>query len=126
VKGNSDRRYSGKMSGDRYLGNTKKTEVHDLDNEQTSCQIDEIINAGHDKPFTLLSTAQATAMTIAHTAWADRHDSAGEIFGSRPRRFVDGRSQPDNRCDDDLMMVIPMYWDVFISHASEDKILLGA
>lgn len=54
------RRYSGKMCGDRYLGNIKKNEVHDLDNEQTSCKIDEIINAGLDKPFTLLSTAQAT------------------------------------------------------------------
>jgi hypothetical protein len=39
------RRWTGRMNGERYLGNTSKTEVHDLDNEQTGankCQIDEI------------------------------------------------------------------------------------
>lgn len=55
------RRYTGNMNGERYLANTSpsKKEVHDLDNEKTNCQIDEIIDAGHDKPYTLLSTAQA-------------------------------------------------------------------
>ena len=54
------RRYKGNMNGEQYLGNTKSTEVHDLDNEQTGpseCQIDEIIKAGHDKPFTSLASA---------------------------------------------------------------------
>lgn len=55
------RRYKkGNMDGERYLGNTAKLEVHDLDNEDTSgngCQIDEIIAAGHDKPFSSLSAA---------------------------------------------------------------------
>jgi len=47
------RRYSGHMNGERYLANTSpsKLEVHDLDNEKVSCQIDEIIKAGHDKPY---------------------------------------------------------------------------
>ena len=48
------RRYTGNMNGEQYLGNTNKTEVHDLDNEKTGsnqCQIDEIIKAKHDKPF---------------------------------------------------------------------------
>ena len=34
------------MNGERYLGNTAKKEVHDLDNEKNGgneCQIDEII-----------------------------------------------------------------------------------
>jgi len=56
------RRYSGKMNGEQYLGNTAKREVHDLDNEKTGanqCQIDEIIRAGNDKPFTSLSAANA-------------------------------------------------------------------
>lgn len=53
------RRYTGHMSGERYLGNTNKYEVHDLDNEKTNCQIDEIIKAGHDKPFNSLSEAKA-------------------------------------------------------------------
>lgn len=51
------RRYTGNMNGERYLANTSKTEVHDLDNEQTNCQIDEIIRAGNDKPYTSQKTA---------------------------------------------------------------------
>jgi hypothetical protein len=45
------------MNGERYCGNTDKKEVHDLDNEKTNCQIDEIIAAGHDKPFKTLDEA---------------------------------------------------------------------
>lgn len=53
------RRYRGNMNGERYLANTSSTklEVHDLDNEKTNCQIDEIIDAGHDKPYTSLQAA---------------------------------------------------------------------
>jgi len=50
------RRWTGHMSGERYLGNTNKTDVHDLDNEKAAanqCQIDEIIRAGNDKPSKL-------------------------------------------------------------------------
>jgi len=56
------RRYSGNMQGERYCGNVHKMEVHDLDNEKTNCQIDEIIRAGHDKPFTTLEAARAAGM----------------------------------------------------------------
>lgn len=54
------RRYSGNMNGERYLANTSpsKREVHDLDNEKTQCQIDEIIRAGNDKPYTSLDAAR--------------------------------------------------------------------
>ena len=47
------------MNGERYLANksTSKREVHDLDNEKTSCQIDEIILAKNDKPYTSLDAA---------------------------------------------------------------------
>lgn len=31
-----------RCNGKQYLGNSNKMEVHDLDNEQTNCQIDEI------------------------------------------------------------------------------------
>lgn len=44
------RRYFGN-NGERYCGNTKSREVHDLDNERANCQIDEIIRAGHARPF---------------------------------------------------------------------------
>ena len=53
------RHYSGHMNGEKYLANTSlsKLEVHDLDNENTNCQIAEIIKAGHDKPYNSLEVA---------------------------------------------------------------------
>lgn len=51
------RRYTGNMNGERYLANTNTKEVHDLDNETSDCQIDKIIKAGHDKPYTSLTSA---------------------------------------------------------------------
>ncbi|MDP9190190.1 MAG: hypothetical protein M3P06_00620 [Acidobacteriota bacterium] len=54
------RRNKGNMNGERYLGNTSKKRVHDLDNEQTGkdeCQIDEIIAAKNDTPFQSLDAA---------------------------------------------------------------------
>jgi hypothetical protein len=49
------------MNGEQYLANTSpsKKEVHDLDNEKTACQIDDIIQAKHDKPYTSQSAANA-------------------------------------------------------------------
>ncbi len=57
------RRYTGHMNGERYLANTRQgsREVHDLDNEKTGtnqCQINEIINAGNDKPYNSLDAAK--------------------------------------------------------------------
>jgi len=53
------RRWKGHMNGERYLANTSPTklEVHELDAETTQCQIDEIIRAGHDKPYGTLEAA---------------------------------------------------------------------
>ncbi len=51
------RRHSGNMNGERYCGNSHKMEVHDLDDENTNCQIDEIIRAGNDRPFSNLDSA---------------------------------------------------------------------
>jgi hypothetical protein len=56
------RRYTGHMNGEQYLANKSpsKKEVHDLDNEKTGanqCQIDEIIEAGNDKPYNSKSEA---------------------------------------------------------------------
>ena len=55
------RRYRGNMNGERYLANKSpsKKEVHDLDNEKTLCQIDEVIRAGHDEPYSTLAAAHA-------------------------------------------------------------------
>ena len=70
------RRRTGNMNGERYLANTSKSklEVHDLDNEQTKCQIDEIIKAGHDKPYNSLSSAQA-----------DGYDNCAHCIGGSTR-----------------------------------------
>ena len=54
------RRKTGNMNGEQYLGNKSNKEVHDLDNEKSGknqCQIDEIIDAKNDKPYTSLTTA---------------------------------------------------------------------
>lgn len=43
-----------RRNNERFLGNTDKMEVHDLDNEKhgpNECQINEIIKAGHAKTF---------------------------------------------------------------------------
>ena len=53
------RRYDSPLYGNKYCGNTNTTEVHDLDNEQTNCQIDEIIRAGHAKVFHFDTLTQA-------------------------------------------------------------------
>jgi hypothetical protein len=55
------RRHSGHMNGERYLANASpsKREVHDLDQETPQCQINAIIAAGHDRPFTSLEAARA-------------------------------------------------------------------
>ena len=55
------RRHTGNMNGERYLANRSPTkrEVHDLDNEQSRCQIDEIIRAGNDVPYTSHAAAKA-------------------------------------------------------------------
>ncbi len=45
------------LFGLRYCGNTNTMEVHDLDNEQTQCQIDKIIEGDHATPFNELSDA---------------------------------------------------------------------
>jgi len=54
------------MNGEQFLGNENTTEAHDLDNEQTNCQIDEIIRAGHDRPFNSLGAAHAQGYDNCH------------------------------------------------------------
>jgi hypothetical protein len=71
------RRWRGNMNGEKYLGNINKKEVHDLDNEDTNangCQIDEIIRAGNDRPFTSLAPAHA-----------EGYDNCAKCLGSSTR-----------------------------------------
>lgn len=62
------RRYTGGMSGERYLANKSpsKREVHDLDNEQARCQIDEIIKAGNAVPYNSLEAAHRDGYDNCH------------------------------------------------------------
>lgn len=53
------RRTRGHMHGQRFLANTHTHEIHDLDNEKEVCRIDQIIDAGHDKPYIFLHQAHA-------------------------------------------------------------------
>jgi len=68
------RRQGSPLYGAKYCGNTSEMEVHDLDNEKTSCQINEIIAAGHAVPFNDLATA--------HTAG---HDNCAYCIGNSTR-----------------------------------------
>ena len=52
------RRKSHPLFGARYCGDLKKKEVHDLDNETTTCQVDKIIDSEYAIPFGALSTAR--------------------------------------------------------------------
>jgi hypothetical protein len=61
------RRYTGHMKGERYLGNMNKREVHDLDNEKVPCQIDEVIQAGHDRGYVSYQLAKAAGLD--NCAW---------------------------------------------------------
>ena len=60
------RRNKGNMNGERYLGNTNTKEVHDLDQENFLCRIDEIIAACHDLPFHTLQQAKAYGYDNCH------------------------------------------------------------
>lgn len=70
------RRNRGHMNGERYLANASasKREVHDLDNEKTNCQIDEIISAGNDRPYNSRDAANR-----------DGYDNCAYCIGSSTR-----------------------------------------
>jgi len=63
----------------RFMGNTNKKEVHDLDNEKTGrneCQIDEIIQAEHAVTFTPDTLSQAHS---------EDYDNCAHCIGSSRR-----------------------------------------
>lgn len=71
------RRFRGNMLGERYLANINTMEIHDLDQEDyspTGCQIDEIIDAKHDRPYNILE--------YAHT---DGYDNCAKCLGGSTR-----------------------------------------
>ncbi|MEZ4447296.1 MAG: hypothetical protein R3B72_49920 [Polyangiaceae bacterium] len=50
----------------RYLGNSSTKEVHDTNNEQTNCQLSEIV---HRKTFNPDTKAQANSEGYDNCAW---------------------------------------------------------
>lgn len=60
---------SSRPVGKRFLGNTNTMEVHDLNNEQTNCQIHEIIAAGHAVVFTPDTLDQAHSEGYDNCKW---------------------------------------------------------
>ena len=54
------RKYKGNMNGQKYIANMSpyRHEVHDLDNENRNCLVDEIIRSGQDKPYSSLLEAR--------------------------------------------------------------------
>ena len=55
-----------RQDGKRFLGNTNTKEVHDLDNENANCQIDEIIRADHAVTFNTLEEAKRAGYDNGH------------------------------------------------------------
>jgi hypothetical protein len=45
------------MNGEKYLGNTKSKEVHDLVREREQCKIDEVVYNENELPFSTLDKA---------------------------------------------------------------------
>jgi hypothetical protein len=45
------------MNGEKYLGNTKLKEVHDLVREREQCKIDEVVYNENELPFSTLDKA---------------------------------------------------------------------
>jgi len=62
------RRYGPPLYGARFCGNDSpsKMEVHDLDNETSQCQINEIVAAGHAQPFDTLDAAHSAGYDNCH------------------------------------------------------------
>lgn len=62
------RRPSPPLNGAQYCANKSPSskEVHDLDNENTNCQIDEILKAGNAVPYNSLSEAKAAGYDNCH------------------------------------------------------------
>ena len=52
------RRFDGNMNGERYCGDKKSMEIHDLDQETCMCHIDDVIAKHRDRPFLRITEAR--------------------------------------------------------------------
>jgi hypothetical protein len=60
------RRHGPPLYGSKYCGNTRTTEVHDLDRETENCLIEEIISSGRALSFHSLEDAQEAGFDKCH------------------------------------------------------------
>lgn len=60
---------SSRPTDEQFLGNSDTTEVHDLENEQTNCQIDELVDGGNGVVFTPDTLAQAHSEGFDNCHW---------------------------------------------------------
>lgn len=59
------------MSGERFLGNLDKLEVHDLDQETEECGIDRIIYGDRETPFRSASEARSRGYSLCEFCFGD-------------------------------------------------------
>ena len=88
------RKYKGNLNGERYVANTSpyKREVHDLDNENRNCMVDEIIRARQDKPFGTLEDARREEFSqcpfccsLVDNSTAQADSPSNPLFGIKSR-----------------------------------------
>ena len=71
------RRHRGKMNRERFCANTRTKVVHDLDNENDDCHIEEIMDHGDVRPFFSLEQAHMANYVNYHSCVVlsdDEHD----------------------------------------------------
>ena len=69
------RRYGSPYNGRKYIGNSNTKEVHNLDNEQTNCQINEI-KSDH------IVTFNPDSQSVANS---DGYDNCAHCIGNSKR-----------------------------------------
>lgn len=91
------RKYKGSLNGERYVANTSpyKREVHDLDNENRNCLVDEIIRSRQDKPFGSLEDARREEFVecpfcrpLIDNSTADPDPGTNALAGIKSRRVA--------------------------------------
>lgn len=91
------RKYKGNLNGERYVANTSpyKHEVHDLDNENRNCLVDDIIRSRQDKPFASLDDARREEFVecpfcceIIDNSMIEFNMQNNALAGIKPRRVA--------------------------------------
>ena len=91
------RRYNADLNGERYVANTSpyQREVHDLDNENRNCIVDELVRGHQYKPFNSLEDARREEFAecpfccpLIDNSTADIDPRTNALAGIKPRRVA--------------------------------------